>query len=179
MEYYTAIKALHIIFMVTWFAGLFYIVRLFIYQTEALEASDEEKKVLIPYLKKIQRPLWFGITWPGMILTAIFGSTMFFLNPELLHYGFIHVKLALVSGLFAYHFYCHAIFKSLQKDEYKHNGMFLRFWNEVATIFLFLIVLVIVLKNSINWLYTSIGMSVLLLLIVWGVLAYKKRRLKK
>jgi putative membrane protein len=175
---YDAIKALHIIFMVTWFAGLFYIVRLFIYQVEAEELPEEEKKVLIPYLQKIQRPLWFGITWPGMILTAAFGTTLFIMNPALLQQGFIHVKIALVTGLIAYHIHCHRIYKKQQQRIYPHSGLFMRYWNEVATIFLFLIVLVIVLKNNINWVYMAIGMAVLIALILWGVKAYKRRRSK-
>ena len=163
--------------MVTWFAGLFYIVRLFIYQTELLEDKDEEKKKhLLPYLKKIQRPLWFGITWPGMILTFIFGAVMLWLNPALFKMPFMHVKLTLVTGLIAYHVYCHTIFKKLQKDRYPFSGIFLRYWNEVATLFLFAIVFVIVLKNNTNYAYLLAGLGVLVLLIIWGVKGYKKRR---
>lgn len=93
---YLIFKSLHLIFMVTWFAGLFYIVRLFIYQIEAMDKTEEEKKILLPYLKKIQRPLWYGITWPGMILTWIFGVSMLVDNPQFLKMPYIHIKLSLV-----------------------------------------------------------------------------------
>lgn len=176
---YTILKALHLIFMVTWFAGLFYIVRLFIYQTEANENSEPDRSILINYLKKIQRPLWLGITWPGMILTVIFGCSMLFVNPSLLEIPYMHAKLSLVIGLIAYHLLCHSFFKQLQSDRYTNSGMWLRFWNEVATLFLFAIIFIIVLKQSFNYTYGLIGMAVLILLIVWGVLSYKKRRSKK
>lgn len=176
---YSIFKALHLIFMVTWFAGLFYMVRLFIYQTEAEEKEEPEKSILREYLKKIQRPLWFGISWPGMILTVVFGSAMLIVNPALLDLPFMHAKLALVIGLIAYHLYCHSIFKQLQVNRYTNSGIWLRFWNEVATIFLFAIVFVIVMKNNFNYTYGAIGLLVLCGLIVWGVFAYKKRRAKK
>jgi protoporphyrinogen IX oxidase len=173
---YLIFKSLHLIFMVTWFAGLFYTVRLFIYQIEAKDKSEEEQKILIPYLKKIQRPLWYGITWPGMILTWAFGISMLVDNPLFLEMPYIHIKLALVTGLLVYHLYCHRIFKSLQKDEYSFSSVFLRYWNEVATLFLFTIVFVIVMKTLLNWMYLGLGLIALSGLIVWGVVAYKKRR---
>lgn len=171
-------KSLHLIFMVTWFAGLFYMVRLFIYQVEARDKRPEEQSILLPYLKKIQRPLWYGITWPGMVLTLLFGISMLFSNPALLKMPYMHAKLGLVAGLVLYHFYCHAVFKKLQRNEYPHSSVFLRYWNEVATLFLFAIVFVIVLKNRLNWLYLSAGLLQLTLLIIWGVRAYKKKREK-
>jgi protoporphyrinogen IX oxidase len=176
---YDIVKALHLIFMVTWFAGLFYIVRLFIYQAEALEKSEADKKVLIPYLKKIQRPLWYGITWPGMILTTGFGISMFFLNPALLKVWHMHLKLTLVAGLIIYHFICHRIFIQFQKENYMITPLRLRYWNEVATLFLFAIIFVMILKQNLNAWYLVAGLIILSLLIVWGVIAYKKRRSKE
>ncbi|HAA01419.1 MAG TPA: protoporphyrinogen IX oxidase [Flavobacteriales bacterium] len=176
---YLIFKSLHLIFMVTWFAGLFYIVRLFIYQIEAMDKTEEEKKILLPYLKKIQRPLWYGITWPGMILTWIFGVSMLVDNPQFLKMPYIHIKLSLVFGLTVYHVYCHRIFKQLQTEKRPHGSVFLRYWNEVATLFLFTIVFVIVMKNFLNWMYLGAGLLVLSGLIVWGVIAYKKRRARQ
>lgn len=172
-------KSLHLIFMVTWFAGLFYIVRLFIYQVEAEEKEEPERTILRDYLKKIQRPLWYGITWPGMILTVVFGICMLITNPVLLKLSYIHVKLTLVLGLIAYHLHCHSIFKQMQQNIYRASSLWLRIWNEVATIFLFAIIFVIILKQNFNWKYGIAGLIILSGLIWWGIMAYKKRRQQK
>ena len=173
---YSIFKALHLIFMVTWFAGLFYIVRLFIYQTEAEEKREPEKSILRDYLKKIQKPLWFGITWPGMIFTVVFGSLMLIENPAILQLPFMHAKLGLVLGLISYHLHVHFVFKQLQVNIYRKSSIWLRFWNEVATIFLFAIIFVIVLKQNFNYTYGLIGLVLLCGLITWGVFAYKRKR---
>lgn len=175
---YFILKALHLIFVVTWFAGLFYIVRLFIYQTEANEKSEPEKSILVNAYKKNARPLWFGITWPSMILTVIFGTSLLITRPELLKMPFMHVKLGLIVLLMGYHFYCHVIYKQLQNDNYSMSSFSLRLFNEVATLFLFAIIFVIVLKQFINWYYALGGLVVLAGLTYWGVMAYKKRREK-
>ncbi len=176
---YDIVKALHIIFVVTWFAGLFYIVRLFIYHTEAQAEKEPEKAVLSAYLRKIQRPLWFGITWPSMVLTLIFGSLMLWFNPALFSMPFMHLKLTLVAGLLIYHFICHRMFRRLQQGFFPYSSLKLRLWNEVATLFLFSIVFVIILKQRFDWRYGLIGLALLSLLILWGVYAYKSRRGQK
>lgn len=175
---YLIVKSLHLIFIVTWFAGLFYIVRIFIYQIESNLKAEPEKSILVKEYKKNARPLWFGITWPSMILTLIFGTSLLIIRPELLKMPFMHVKLALVSLLIAYHFICHSIYKKLQQDIYSITSMRLRMWNEVATLFLFAIIFVIVMKQYINWYYALAGFVLLIALTWWGIVAYKKRREK-
>src|SRR4051812_49015910 len=100
------LKALHIIFVVTWFAGLFYIVRLFIYHVEASAKADPEKTILINHFKGAQRRLWYGITWPSMILTFLFGFWMAFEMFGLQFPAWLWTKLAFVFGLMLYHFQC-------------------------------------------------------------------------
>jgi len=90
---YLYLKALHIIFIVTWFAGLFYIVRLFVYQVEAAEKSNEELK---SQLALMARRLWLGITWPSAIITLIFGTSLIISNPAWLKLPFMHIKLGFV-----------------------------------------------------------------------------------
>ena len=97
---YQAVLSLHIIFIVTWFAGLFYIVRLFVYQQEAVLKSEDEQKVLIPQYQLMSKRLWYGITWPSFVLTAILGPTLLYLRPGLLELPYMHIKLAFVFGLF-------------------------------------------------------------------------------
>jgi len=110
VEYYNYIKALHLIFVVTWFAGLFYIPRLFIYHIEASQKPIEEARILIPQLKLMSSRLWYIITWPSAVLTLIFATWLLVLNPGLLTQQWMLIKLGFVGLLFVYHFKTHRIF---------------------------------------------------------------------
>jgi protoporphyrinogen IX oxidase len=173
------IKALHIIFIVTWFAGLFYIVRLFIYQVEALEKPESEKKILSPYLNLMANRLWYIITWPSAILTLIFGFWVLYYRWGYIQLGFMHAKLGFVLLLYIYHFVCHKIFKDLQNGKAKWTSTQLRIWNEVATILLFAIVFLIVLKSLMSVVWGIVGLLTLSLLMMLGIKWYKKKREKE
>ena len=147
------LKAVHIIFVVTWFAGLFYMPRLFVYMTEAHEKSEVEKNILLRQFKMMSSRLWFGITWPSAIITLIMGTSMLINEPSWLQMGFMHIKLTLVTLLYAYHFSLHYIYRLLSKDVVRFTSQQLRFWNEVSTLFLISIVFIIVLKNAFSMLY--------------------------
>ncbi len=176
---YQAVLSLHIIFIVTWFAGLFYIVRLFVYQREAELKSEDEQKILIPQYQLMSKRLWYGITWPSFILTAILGPTLLYLNPGLLQLSYIHIKLAFVLGLFIYHFICHSFFLKLQREECSKTGNFFRIWNEVATLFLVAIVFIIVMKNQVNWIYGTLGFIAFGILLMVSIKIYKSIRNKR
>ena len=104
MEYYNYIKSLHLIFVVTWFAGLFYIPRLFVYQIEAFYKPSPEKEILGKQLKLMAKRLWFIITWPSAILATLFAVWLLVLQPFWLEQPWMHVKLTFVVLLFLYHF---------------------------------------------------------------------------
>jgi len=106
---YLYIKALHIIFIVTWFAGMFYMPRLFIYSTEAAEKPQPEKNILQKQFGVMMRRLWFGITWPSAILTLIFGPWVWYLMGGFPQW--LMIKLCFVVGLYVYHFTLHVIYK--------------------------------------------------------------------
>ncbi|MDQ3289662.1 MAG: CopD family protein [Bacteroidota bacterium] len=171
---YLYVKSLHIIFVVTWFAGLFYIVRLFIYFAEAAEKSEPEKSILQNQLKIMQKRLWYGITWPSAVLTLIFGSWMFYLYGSLPNW--LMVKLGFVAGLFLYHFSCHKIFKQQQSGLIKQTSTQLRIWNEVATLFLISIVFLVVLKNSLSFLWGVAGLILFAIILMLAIRIYKKLR---
>jgi len=168
--------ALHIIFIVTWFAGLFYIVRLFVYQKEAESRSANEQQILIEQYRIMSKRLWYGITWPSFILTLIFGPALLYIYPVYLEMTFMHIKLTFVVGLIIYHFLCHRFFLKLQDGTVKQSGQFFRIWNEVATLFLVAIVFLIVMKNSVNWIYGTIGFIALGVLLMLAIKLYKKWR---
>lgn len=150
---YFYIKALHIIFVVTWFSGLFYMVRLFVYAAEANVKPQPERGILLNQYSIMQKRLWYGITWPSAILTLIFGTWIGLLYDKLP--AWLLVKLCFVLGLFIYHLSLHFIFRQQQKENFRWSSQKLRVWNEVATIFLIAIVMLAVVKQ--------------LLSVVWGI----------
>ena len=171
------LKALHLIFVVTWFAGLFYIVRLFIYHVEAEDQPDDARKILQSQYKLMQRRLWYGITWPSMLGTLVFGLWLAH-EMGLWYDPWLHVKLGLVAGLVLYHLYCGTIFNQLANDQLKHSANFLRIWNEVATLFLVTIVFLAVLKNTASLVWGLVGFLSLALTLYLAIGIYKRMREK-
>jgi putative membrane protein len=172
---YFYIKALHIIFVVTWFSGLFYIVRLFVYSAEANDKAEPERSILMRQYGIMQKRLWYGITWPSAILTLIFGVWMGILYGSIPTW--LLIKIFFVAGLFAYHLIIHSIFLQQQKGIFKWSSQKLRIWNEGATIFLVAIVMLAVVKQllSVVW-----AMGVLVAFAVTLLIAIKiYKRLRK
>lgn len=170
--------ALHIIFIVTWFAGLFYIVRLFIYHTEAEKKNEIEKTILQTQYKLMEKRLWYGITWPSMIATILLGAYLVWMKPENLLQAYFILKLCFVGGLVLYHFQCHVIFKRLQSDVVKSTSFKLRLWNEVSTIFLIAIVFLIVLKTNTGFIWGVLGLVIFSATLLLAIKIYKSRREK-
>ena len=178
MEYYNYIKALHLIFVITWFAGLFYIPRLFIYQIEAYQKQEPERSILSDQFKLMTKRLWFIITWPSAILASIFAFILLYMIPEWLQQPWMHVKLAFVVLLYAYHIKCHLIFKQLQKDVVKWTSNQMRIWNEGSTLILFSVIFLVIVRDAINWIYGVIGIFVLAIMLMLGIRLYKRIRAK-
>ena len=173
------VKALHIIFVITWFAGLFYIVRLFIYHVEAEKKEEPAKEILQTQYKLMSKRLWYIITWPSAILASVFAFWMLYKNPYYLQMSWMHIKLTFVFALYFYHFSCQKIFNQLQKNIIKYSALQLRIWNEVATIFLFAIVFLVTLQNAINWVWGVVGIVLFGVLMMFAIKLYKKVREKK
>jgi protoporphyrinogen IX oxidase len=173
---YLYLKALHIIFIVTWFSGMFYIVRLFIYNTEAGDKPEMERDILRRQFAIMIRRLWFGITWPSAVLTLIFGISLWSLlgvTP-----GWLMIKLCFVAGLYLYHFSLHAIFKQQSKGIFKYSSQQLRIWNEVATIFLLAIVMLVVVKQNMSVVWGLLGLVIFVVILMSAVKIYKNVRQK-
>jgi putative membrane protein len=179
MSAYLSVQSVHIIFVVSWMAGLFYSVRLFIYHTEANEKPAFERDILQREFEKIENRLWNIITTPAMVLTVLAGVTMLYLNPTLLQASWMHVKLAFVVGLIAYHFICQRIMNQLKAGVFKLSSFQLRLWNEVATIFLVAIVFTVVLKSAVNWIFGLVGLIIFSAVIMSAVKLYKRYRAKQ
>ena len=176
MEYYQYIKALHLIFVITWFAGLFYIPRLFVYQIESNDKPSPEKEILCDLLKLMTKRLWFIITWPSAILATLFAIWLLVLMPNLLKESWMIVKLVFVVLLMVYHLKTHQIFNQLQKDNIRYTSNFMRIWNEGSTVILFSVVFLVILRNGIDWIFGVVGIFVLGILLMLGIKLYKRIR---
>lgn len=180
-EYYNYIKSLHLIFVITWFAGLFYIVRLFVYHAEAKAKSQPEQDILVKQYQLMSYRLWYIITWPSAVLASIFAFWMLFgttMGNAWLKMPWMHVKLGFVFLLYLYHLKCHQIFLQLQRNEVKHSSGFFRLWNEGATLILFAVVFLVILKDAFNWIYGVIGIFLFSIVLMLGYKFYKKVREK-
>ena len=175
---YDYIKSLHLIFVITWFSGLFYIVRLFVYQIEANNKPSPEKEILQNQYKIMASRLWYIITWPSAVLASVFAFILLYFKYGLLYADYFQVKLFFVFLLYLYHLKCHQIFKQLQNNEVKYTSNFMRLWNEGATIILFAIIFLIILKNAFNWIFGVIGIFLFSIIIMLGFKFYKRIREK-
>jgi len=171
---YFYVKALHIIFVVTWFSGLFYIVRLFIYNTEAEEKTEPEKSILHRQFNLMIKRLWLGITFPSAVLTFIFGFWMLYLYNSLPEW--LIIKLCFVAGLYVYHLSLHIIYKQQMSGAFKYTSQQLRIWNEAATIFLVAIVMLVVVKESLSLLWGLAGLALFVILLMSAIRIYKMMR---
>lgn len=135
------IKAFHLIFMVTWMAGLFYLPRLFVYHADASDQISDDR------FKIMERRLYFGITTPGMIFTTVFGLWLIALNPSYyLSQGWFHAKAALLLSLLVYHLYCGKYLRQFKHNNNQQSANFYRVFNEVPTLIFVAIVILAVVR---------------------------------
>ncbi len=181
---YLYLKALHIIFIVTWFAGMFYIVRLFIYNTEAGEKDEPARSILRQQFSIMIKRLWMGITWPSAIITLILGPWVMIngkWDKSLFDEGgrWLLVKLVFVVLLYVYHFSLHKIYKDEMKGKFLWSSQKLRIWNEVATIFLVAIVMLASVKNAMSLVWGLSGLIALIIVLMSAIRIYKLIRKKE
>ncbi|MCL7988015.1 CopD family protein [Sphingobacterium sp. lm-10] len=176
---YLYAKSIHIIFVVCWMAGLFYMPRLFIYHTEAKAQPTDAYGVLHQQFQIMERRLWWVITTPAMYIVLASALVMLWANPGLLSMGWMQIKLAFVGGLAVYHFTCQRMMYALASEKLTWTSAQLRLWNEVSTVFLFAIVFLVVLKSAFQWLYGVVGLVGLAILLMIGIKTYKRYLARK
>ena len=177
---YLLAKALHVVGFISWFAGLFYLVRLFIYHAEAGERPEHERAILQPQLELMAGRLWSIITVPAMILTFVGGLSMVFQLESLA--SWLHVKFALLAGLVLYTLACGRIRRQQAAKTSAWSPGKLRMFNEVATMFMVAIVFLAVFKTtlSIAWgVGGLLGLGVVLMLGIRGYRAILARKAGK
>lgn len=176
---YLYVKSLHIIFVTTWFAGLFYIIRLYIYYKEAEEKEEPASSILKKQYALMCKRLWYIITWPSAVLATIFAIWLLVLQPFWLEANWMIIKLGFVVLLFAYHWSCQMMYNQISKGYLKYSSFSLRIWNEVATIILFACVFLVVLKTTLGWVFGVVGIVGISILLMMGIKLYKKIRAKR
>ena len=178
VDYYLYIKALHLIFVITYFAGLFYMPRLMVYLVEAAERPQSEADIIVPQLQLMMRRLWQIITIPSAVLGLIFGLWMLWMNPFLLGKSWMLVKLVFVGLLILYHIKTHRFYKGFLYGNVQRSASFFRIWNEGATLILFAVIFLAILKDSIHWIFGLLGLFGLAFLLMLAIRLYKRYRNK-
>lgn len=173
-------KSLHIVGFVAWFAGLFYLVRIFVYHREAQEENEPKRDILTQQFILMEKRVYKIICNPAMMLTWICGLSM------ILIYGWewfrvnswLHLKLVFLAGLTYYHLWCKKMIARLEKGDFTLNSQHWRLLNEVPTVLLLAIVLLAVYRNTLNFAYALGGILFFMGMLMWGVRAYRKARAK-
>jgi protoporphyrinogen IX oxidase len=171
-----AIKSLHIIFVVTWFAGLFYIFRLYVYHAEAAAKEEPARSILLRQFSVMEKKLWYIITWPSAILATFFGLWLIFANTLFLTFAWMHIKLFFVALLWLYMYYGQRVYKCIQTDPLAYSSTRLRLLNEVPTLILIAVVFLVVMKSSFHWIYGALGILGVAGIITGAVYYYKRKR---
>jgi putative membrane protein len=175
MAYYW-FKALHLIGIVVWFAGLFYLVRLFVYHAEAREQPEPAQTILKKQYELMEKRLYNIITTPGMAVTVAMALGLIYTEPGILKSGWLHIKLSFVALLLIYHFYCGRIMRQLAKGECQWTGQQFRALNEAPTILLVIIVLLAVFKNNLPLDATTWLIVALVIAMAASIQLYAKKR---
>ena len=175
MAYYW-FKAFHLIGVVVWFAGLFYLVRLFVYHAEAEQESEPARTILTKQYELMEKRLFGIITTPGMIVTVAMAIGLISTEPEILKSSWLHIKLAFVLLLIGYHSFCKKIMRKLAAGECQWTGQQFRALNEAPTILLVVIVLLAVFKNSLPLDLTTWLVAGLVITMVASIQLYAKKR---
>ncbi len=178
MGIYQLFKTLHIVGFTAWFAGLFYLVRMFVYHVESRAEVKEKSSVLVPQFELMEQRVYKIICNPGMMLTWFCGISMIVINGKdwFVANTWLHSKILLLLLLTCYHLYCKRIMNGLKQGKDILSGYQFRLFNEVPTLFLVSIVLLAVYRNSLNYGYALIGMIGFILFMIIMTKIYKKIR---
>ena len=175
MAYYW-FKAFHLIGVVVWFAGLFYLVRLFVYHAEASQQPEPAQTILKNQYQIMEKRLYHIITMPGMVVTVVMAIGLLTTEPEVLKDGWLHIKLAFVAALIVYHFYCGYLMRQLAAGKCAWSGQQFRALNEAPTVFLVAIVLLAVFKNNLPTDITAWGIFAMIIVMAATIQLYAKKR---
>ncbi len=175
MAYYW-FKAFHLIGVVVWFAGLFYLVRLFVYHAEASQEPEPAQTILKNQYQIMEKRLYNIITTPGMVVTVAMAIGLLITEPDVLKDRWLHIKLAFVAALIVYHFYCGRVMRKLATGESNWSGQQFRALNEAPTVLLLIIVLLAVFKNNLPTDITGWVIAAMVVVMAASIHLYAKKR---
>jgi len=180
MSYLLFFKALHVFGFVSWFAGLFYLVRIFVYHSEAMEKPEPDRSILIKEFNAMQWRVYKIICTPGMIITWICGLAMLYIHgiEWLKVNSWMHVKLSILFLMLIYHFHAKTVIVKLEKGGNHFSSFQFRLWNELPTLFLLSIALLAVYRNTLNFLYAFLGLLLFAFSLVFAARTYRSYREK-
>lgn len=173
------IKALHLIFVITWFAGLFYLVRLYVYHAEAYAERSKNQvrfEILHEQFSLMERRLLFGITWPSALLTLVLGSTLASQYWPISQSPWLMVKIFFLVLLYGYHLSCHYLYGAFKSGAFPYSGRHMRIWNEVPTLLLFAIVFLAVLRDGLQAMWAVGGLLLLSFSLLIAIRVYARLR---
>ena len=176
---YLWFKTLHVVAVVAWMSGLFYVGRIVVNHVEALARPEPARSILAEQLGGMGRRAYRGILTPGAVLTIAFAVGMLAAQPSLLREGWLHAKLALVAALLGYHLYCGRLLRTLADGRVPVGSLGARVLNEVPTVFLLAIALLAVFKREATAGMLVRALAVLLAILVLGILGYARRRVRR
>jgi len=177
---YLWFKAFHLVGIVAWFAGMFYLPRLFVYHAEADEQPEPARSILKNQYQIMEKRLYSIIMTPAMLLTVAMAIGLLTTEPDVLKEPWLQAKLVCVVVLLAYHHYCKIIMKRLAANECKMTGQQFRWFNELPTVFFVIIVMLAVFKNNLPTSATAWGIFAMIVAMAAIIQLYaKKRRLAK
>ena len=172
--YYLYLKVFHIIGVIVWFAGLFYLGRLYVYHREADDRPEPERTTLKSQFSLMERRLYYGIVWPGLCISFVFVIALIIASGLA---GWLHAKLAFAAVLVVYHLWCGHLRKLLLNENCSWNGTKFRLFNEIPTLLLFSIVFIVVFKSAISWNALLLILAGLIL-VIGGAVHLRARRRK-
>jgi putative membrane protein len=171
------VKALHVIFVICWYAALFYMPRLLIYHSEANQKEEPDRSILSKQLKTMQGKLWYIIGWPSLALSWLFGVWLIVLRwDDIYNKAWFLLKFIFVLGLTLYHLQTHFIFRQFQRDVFRWTSFRLRLFNEIATVILFVVIFLVIPKQDQGWVQGLLALLALAAALFLSVYFYKKHR---
>ncbi|HRH71129.1 MAG: CopD family protein [Flavobacteriales bacterium] len=155
------LKALELFALVVWFAGTFHIVRLFVAHRDAMATWEPDRTILTNKFSVMEHGALFLVIWPAMLLMILLGGWMLYLRPDLLKWPFMHVFLGYMALLLVYHGSVHRLHRRMKRGEVKWSVLQLRAWAQGATLLLFFLILLVVLRARMTWVWGAFGLLVL------------------
>ncbi|MBK8499902.1 MAG: CopD family protein [Flavobacteriales bacterium] len=168
------VKALHLIAMVTYFAGTFHMVRVFVAHREALGKAEPDRGILHKQFSLLERRALYYLISPSLLLLIVLGIWMLAQQPALLKQPFMHAKLGVVALLIGYHALMHRVYAQLKRAEVRWSALQLQLFAQGPTVLLFTLVVLVIMRDRLGWVWGSMG-----LLVVGGVIAYAVARTRR